>query len=132
MFDYELLGKRQRKSFYNILCRRKMAKVQDNDIVLLKKERLQSCAKDIYTNRFSLIYIILGYGIGLFGNIADTDNKLYMFLLIFIFCFILTRIGCYFPSLISKKVYVEDKEVDRKVIENLQMYNGLVKRKSNI
>ena len=27
-------------------------KAQDNDMVLLRKERLQSCAKDIYINRF--------------------------------------------------------------------------------
>ena len=96
-----------------------MAKAQDNDMILLKKERLQSCAKDIYANRFSFIYIILGYAIGLFGNIADTDNKLYMLLLIFIFCVILTCIGCYLPSLISKKVYAEDMEVERKIIEKV-------------
>ena len=96
-------GNVKEKVFITYYAGGEMAKAQDNDMVLLKKERHQSCAKDIYTNRFSLIYIILGYGIGLFGNIADTDNKLYMLLLIFIFCFILTRIGCYFPSLISKK-----------------------------
>lgn len=42
-----------------------------------------------------------------------------MLLLIFIFCVILTCIGCYFPSLISKKVYAEDMEVDRKIIEKV-------------
>lgn len=94
-------------------------KAQDNDMVLLKKERLQSCAKDIYMNRFSFIYIIIGYGIGLFGNITDNSNKLLILLAIVIFCIILTCICRSLSSLISKKAYKDDMEVDRKIIEQV-------------
>lgn len=94
-------------------------KAQDNDMVLLKKERLQSCAKDIYMNRFSFIYIIIGYGIGLFGNITDNSNRLYVLLMIGIFCTILTCMGRGLSSLISKKTYKDDMEVDRKIIETV-------------
>lgn len=94
-------------------------KAQDNDMVLLKKEKLQSCAKDIYMNRFSFIYIIIGYGIGLFGNITDNSNRLYVLLIIGLFCTILTCICRTLSSLISKKTYKDDMEIDRKIIETV-------------
>lgn len=94
-------------------------KVQDNNMVLLKKEKLQLCAKDIYMNRFSFICIIIGYGIGLFGNITDGSNKLYVLLAICLFCVILTCLGHSSSSLISKKVYKNDMEVNREIIEKV-------------
>lgn len=94
-------------------------KAQDNDMVLLKKERLQSCAKDIYMNRFSFVYIIIGYAIGLFGNITDNSNRLCVLLAIVLFCTILTCICRSLSSLISKKAYKDNMEVDRKIIETV-------------
>ena len=92
-------------------------KAQDNNMVLLKKEKLQSCAKDIYMNRFSFICIIIGYGICLFGNITDGSNKLYVLLAIILFCIILTCLGQISASLISKRTYKDNMEVDRTIIE---------------
>ena len=94
-------------------------KAQDNNMVLLKKEKLQSCAKDIYMNRFSFICIIIGYGIGLFGNITDGSNKLHVLLAICLFCIILTCLGRSSSSLISKRAYKDDMEVDRKIVEKV-------------
>ena len=61
-------------------------KAQDNNKVRLKKDKLQSCVKDIYMNRFSFICIIIGYGVGIFGNITDGSNKLYVLSAICLFC----------------------------------------------
>lgn len=94
-------------------------KAQDNDMVLLKKEKLQSSAEDIYMNRFSFLYIIIGYGIGLFGGITDNSNKVYMLLVIGLFCIFFTCAGRGLSSLISKKVYRNDMEVDREIIEKI-------------
>lgn len=94
-------------------------KAQDNNMVLLKKEKLQSCAKDIYMNRFSFMCIIIGYGIGLFGNITDSSNKLHVLLAICLFCIILTCLGRSSSSLISKRAYKDDMEVDREIVEKL-------------
>lgn len=56
-------GNVKEKVFITYYAGGEMAKAQDNDMVLLKKERLQSCAKDIYTNRFfiNLHYFRLWY-----------------------------------------------------------------------
>lgn len=98
---------------------REIPKAQDNNKVLLKKDRLQSCAKDIYMNRFSFICIIIGYGINLFGNITDGSSKLYILLVIILFCIAFTYTGQKLSSLISKKTYKEDKKVDQEIIEEV-------------
>ena len=94
-------------------------KAQDNDMVLLKKERLQLCAKDIYMNRFAFICIAFGYGFGLFGEITENTNKLYALLLIIVLCIILVCIGCGISVWVSKMAYKGDMEVDRKIIEKI-------------
>lgn len=94
-------------------------KAQDNDMVRLKKERLQSCAKVIYMNRFAFICIAIGYGCGLFGELTENSNKLYALLAIILLCVILICIGCGISILISKKAYKDDMEVDRKIIEKI-------------
>ena len=94
-------------------------KAQDNNKVRLKKDKLQSCAKDIYMNRFSFICIIIGYGISPFGNITDGSNKLYILLAICLFCVALTYTGRWLSSLISKKAYKNDRDVDREKIEKI-------------
>ena len=93
-------------------------KAQDNNKVRLKKDKLQSCAKDIYMNRFSFICIIIGYGVGIFGNITDGSNKLYVLLAICLFCVALIYVVQGLSSLISKKAYKDDREVERTIIEN--------------
>lgn len=94
-------------------------KAQDNNKVRLKKDKLQSCVKDIYMNRFSFICIIIGYGVGIFGNITDGSNKLYVLSAICLFCVVLTCTGRWVSSLVSKKVYKDDREVDREKIEKV-------------
>ena len=106
-------------------------KAQDNNKVLLKKDRLQSCAKDIYMNRFSFICIIIGYGINLFGNITDGSNKLYILLVISLFCIVFTYTGQKLSSLISKKHIKKIEKLIKKSLKKLQMYNGQIKRKKN-
>lgn len=98
---------------------REIPKAQDNNKVLLKKDRLQSYAKYIYMNRFSFICIIIGYGINLFGNITDGSSKLYILLVISLFCIAFTYTGQKLSSLISKKTYKEDKKVDQEIIEEV-------------
>lgn len=92
-------------------------KAQDNNMVRLKRERLQSCAKDIYMNRFAFICIAIGYGLGLYGEITEYTNKLNALLAIILFCILIISIGCGICVLVSKKVYKEDMEVDRNIIE---------------
>lgn len=94
-------------------------KAQDNNMVRLKRERLQSCAKDIYMNRFAFICIAIGYGLGLYGEITENTNKLNALLAIILFCILIICIGCSISGLVSKKVYKEDMEVDRKIIEKI-------------
>lgn len=94
-------------------------KAQDNDMVLLKRERLQSCAKDIYMNRFAFICIAIGYGAGLYGEITEYTNKLNALLAIVLFCILIISMGCGIAVLVSKAVYKEDMEVDRKIIEKI-------------
>lgn len=94
-------------------------KAQDNNKVRLKKDKLQSCAKDIYMNRFSFICIIIGYGVGIFGNITDGSNKLYVLLAISLFCVAFTYTGRWLSSLIATRAYKDDREVDREKIEKV-------------
>ena len=70
-------------------------------------------------NRFSFICIIIGYGINLFGNITDGSSKLYILLVISLFCIAFTYTGQKLSSLISKKTYKEDKKVDQEIIEEV-------------
>ena len=79
-------------------------------MVLLKKERLQSCAQNIYMNRFAFICIVFGYGCGLFGEIAEKANKLYTLLVIILFCIMLVCIGFGISVWISKQVYKDNIE----------------------
>lgn len=94
-------------------------KAQDNDMVRLKNERLQTCAQDIYMNRFAFIYIVLGYGFGLFGEITKNSNKLYVLFAIILLCIILVCIGRGISVWVSKKKYKKDMDVDRKIIEEI-------------
>lgn len=96
-----------------------LPKAQDNDMVRLKKERLQSCAKDIYMNRFAFISIVIGYCCGVFGEITENANKYYILLTIMLFCIILICIGYAISVAVSKKAYKDDMEVDRKIIEEI-------------
>lgn len=96
-----------------------LPKAQDNDMVRLKRERLQSCAKDIYMNRFAFICIAIGYGCGLCGEITECTNKFYVLIAIIAFCILIICLGYVIAVYVSKKAYKEDIEVDRRIIEEI-------------
>lgn len=96
-----------------------MAKAQDNGMVKLKKERLQSCAENIYMNRFSFICIAFGYDFGIFGEISNNNDKLNVLIAIILLCIVLVFIGFGISNWISKIAYKEDIEVSRKIIEEI-------------
>lgn len=110
-------GNVEKKVILSYYASGEISKAQDNNKVLLKKDRLQSCAKDIYTNRFSFICIIIGYGIGLFGNITDSSDKLYVILAICLFCITFTYTGQKLSSLISKKHIKKIKKLIEKSLK---------------
>ena len=110
-------GNVEKKVILSYYASGEISKAQDNNKVLLKKDRLQSCAKDIYTNRFSFICIIIGYGIGLFGNITDSSAKLYVILAICLFCITFTYTGQKLSSLISKKHIKKIKKLIEKSLK---------------
>lgn len=96
-----------------------MPKAQDNNMVRLKKERLQSCAKDIYMNRCAFIYIVVGYGMGLFGELTENICKLHVLITIILFCIVFVCICFGISTFVAKRAYKKDIEVDRKIIEKI-------------
>ena len=59
----------------------------------------------------SFICIIIGYVVGIAGNIVDGFRKLYVLLAICLFCAALTQMGQGLSSLISKRAYKDGREV---------------------
>lgn len=94
-------------------------KAQDNNMLLLKKQRLQKCAKDIYINRFAFICIVIGYGLGIIGKITDDSNKVFVYLFVVLFCGIFICLGCGVSSLLSKIIYSKDMEINKEILEEV-------------
>ena len=78
-----------------------------NDEIILKKNKLQERARNVYMNRTAFIYIIIGYISGIWSNMGKT-NKFAIALMIGIVCFVLTMAG----NAISKKIAEKKFEKD--------------------
>lgn len=51
-----------------------IAERNDNNKVCLEKEKLRKKAEDIYMNRLAFIFLIIGYGLSLFGELYDCNK----------------------------------------------------------
>lgn len=77
----------------------------------LRKEKLRKKAKDIYMNRIAFIFLIIGYGLSLFGQLADYNEwKALVIIQIESICIIF--IGLIISKLIAIIKFKEDIYVD--------------------
>lgn len=81
--------------------------------ITLKKDELQKCAVKIYMNRVTFIYIVLGYIVGVFGEITLNCRGCIAFSIIATTA-VLLLLGYLLVHIIAKLVYRQDIDVDYK------------------
>ncbi|WP_418751101.1 hypothetical protein [Frisingicoccus sp.] len=75
--------------------------------ITLTKEDLQKYAKPIYMNRISFLYIIVGYIVGIFGEIS-TENKICMGVTIVVMMLVLIKSGLKGSDVCARHRFQED------------------------
>lgn len=79
--------------------------------VTLEKKKLRECAREIYMNRFSFLYIITGYVVGVFGDLTLPCKGCVAFTIMIVTgCFMV--IAYIVSWLISRCTYGKDIEKD--------------------
>ena len=102
------LGNTKKKVIKSYFPGSNIAERDDNNRVCLRKEKL---AKDIYMNRIAFIFLIIGYGLSLFGELADYNEwKALVIIQIESICIIF--IGLIISKLIAIIKFKEDIYVD--------------------
>lgn len=105
------LGNTKKKVIKSYFPGSNIAERDDNNRVCLRKEKLRKKAKDIYMNRIAFIFLIIGYGLSLFGELADYNEwKALVIIQIESICIIF--IGLIISKLIAIIKFKEDIYVD--------------------
>ena len=105
------LGNTKKKVIKSYFPGSNIAERDDNNRVYLRKEKLRKKAKDIYMNRIAFIFLIIGYGLSLFGELADYNEwKALVIIQIESICIIF--IGLIISKLIAIIKFKEDIYVD--------------------
>lgn len=77
---------------------------------------LKDVAKKIYMNRISFIYIILGYAMGIWGQVS-TDKKMLIMIFVGMITFVCILVGNLFSHILPKFKYRKNEKMNANEVE---------------